>query len=136
MAHCNKFSVSLIYNYMSYYESHHELFQLFGGYLNQDWKDMYIWEGQEPTYQPIVRKYKTENSVERIKKTTDQLKDIIIIGQNFDYDKWVEVLNYDLNLGLRPKGFGHNHQDWLKEVLSILEEPIEESNKYFIPEGI
>jgi len=121
---------------MSYYESHRSLSELFAGYLNQDWKDIYVWNGTEPNYQSIIRKYKTEDSIEGINKTTTQLKDLMNIGRNFDYDEWVEVLSYDMGLGLRPKGFGISHKEWLEEVLLILGEPMEETLKHFIPERI
>ena len=121
---------------MSYYESHRSLSELFSGYLNQDWKEIYAWNGTEPNYQSILRKYKTEDSVEGIKKTIAELKDLITICENFNYDQWVETLSYDLGLGLRPKGFDLSHKEWLEDVLKILEEPIEETLTHFIPERV
>jgi len=121
---------------MDYNEKYHNLYQLFGGYLNQSWLDIYIWEGREPTYQPIVRKYKTEFPKEDIEKTIAELKEVIALDNNFDEEDWREVLSWGLSLGLRPRGFGLSPREWLEDVLNILEEPMEISKKGFIPEGI
>lgn len=112
------------------------LFHLFGGYLNQSWKEIYIWEGRTPNYQTIIRKYKTEDTQEGIDKTIAQLKDIMRIGKGSDEDEWVDILTWGLSLGLRPKGFNLSHEEWLTEVLNILEEPMEETLKHWIPKRI
>ena len=118
---------------MNYSEKYENLYQFFG-YFNQDWLHVYNWEERKPAYQPVVRKYKTESK--RVGQTISELKEIMQIGKNFDYDSWVDVLTYDLGLAFRPKGFGLTHQEWLADVLKILEEPMEETRKHFIPKRI
>lgn len=121
---------------MDYYESHHELFQLFGGYLNQSWLDIYIWDGREPSYSTIIRKYKTEDSKEGIKKTISELKNIIGIAKHYDEEKWGNILTWELGLGYDPSGDNLTYREWLEDVLKILEEPREETLKHFIPERV
>jgi hypothetical protein len=118
-----------------YRDSHFDLYQLFGGYLNQSWIDIYIWEGNKPTYQPLIRKYKTEDTQEGIDKTIAQLKDIIIIGKGSDEENWGNILD-GLSLGYYPPGDNLKYEEWLEDVLKILEEPIEETLKHWIPERI
>ncbi len=121
---------------MSYYETHQYLFKLFAGYLNSDWKEIYLWGSQEPSYPPIVRKLKIELSKEEIGETIKQLKEIIIVGKNSDNDGWMDILTWDLNLGYYPPGVGQTYEEWLSDVLKILEEPMEETQKNFIPKRI
>ena len=121
---------------MSYYETHHYLFKLFAGYLNPDWKEIYLWEGQEPSYSPIVRKLKTELSKEEIEETVKQLKEIMKVGENSDEEGWMDILTWDLSLGYYPPAIGQTYEEWLKDVLSILEEPMEETRKHWIPKRI
>lgn len=122
---------------MSYYESHHNLFQMFAGYLNQDWKTIYIWNDEKPNYQSIVRKYKTENSSEEIEKTIIQLKNIMNTGKVHDEEEWLNILTYGgLGLGYYPPGLGQTYEEWLKDVLNILEEPAQETQNHFTPERI
>lgn len=119
---------------MDYREKYHNLYQFFGGYLNQSWIHIYLWEGKEPTYQPIVRKYKTESG--RVDKTINELKEVMALDNNFDEDDWMEILTWGLSLGFYPPGNEQTYKEWLEDVLKILEEPMEESRKKFIPERI
>ena len=119
---------------MDYREKYFDLYQLFGGYLNQSWKEIYIWEDRKPAYQPLIRKYKTES--ERVDKAIAELKEVIALDNNFDEEEWRNILTWGLSLGLRPKGFGLTPRQWLEDVLEILEEPMEETRKHWIPERI
>jgi hypothetical protein len=121
---------------IDYRDSHENLAHLFRGYLNQSWKEIYIWEGKKPQYQPLIRKYKTEDTQEGIEKTIAQLKDIMIIGKGLDEEGWDDILGLGLSLGLRPQGFNLTDEEWLEEVLTILEEPMEETLKHWIPKRI
>jgi CdiI immunity protein len=119
-----------------YRDSHFDLYQLFGGYLNQSWIDIYIWEGKKPSYQPLIRKYKTEDTQEGIDKTIAQLKDIMKIGKGMSEDDFSDSLYLGLSLGYYPPGDDLTHEQWLEDVLKILEEPMEETLKHWIPKRI
>lgn len=121
---------------IDYRKTHFDLYQFFGGYLNQSWKEIYIWEGNEPTYPPIIRKFRKESSRERIDKTISQLKDIIKIGKGCDEDGWMDILTWGLSLGYYPPGVGLTYEEWLEDVLGILEEPMEDTLKHWIPKRI
>lgn len=121
---------------IDYEEKYPALSHLFGGYLNQSWKEIYIWEGNKPNYQTLIRKYKTEDTQAGIEKTIAQLKDIMIIGKGLDEEGWDDILGLGLSLGLRPQGFNLTDEEWLEEVLAILEEPMEETLWHWIPERI
>jgi CdiI immunity protein len=116
---------------MNYEQKFFDLSQLFGGYLNQNFHHIYIWEDKKPTYQPLIRKYKTES--ERVKKTIEQLKDIMKIGKGSDEEDWGEILD-KIGLGYYPPGDNLTYEEWLEDVLKILEEPMEETLRHWIPE--
>jgi CdiI immunity protein len=120
---------------MSYYDSHQLLFHVFGGYLNQSFHHIYVWEDKKPQYEPLIRKYKTEDTQEGIDKTIAQLKDIMIIGKGSDEEGWGNILD-DLSLGYYPPGDNLTYEEWLEDVLKILEEPMEETLRHWIPERI
>lgn len=121
---------------MDYSEKYYNLYQFFAGYLNQSWVDIYSWRGEEPTYQPVVRKYKTES--ERVDKAISELKEVMSLNLNFDDDdgEGGDILAYELGLAFYPPGVGLTYKKWLEDVLRILEEPVEVTRKEFIPERI
>lgn len=53
------------------------LAQLFKGYFFPYWQQAFVWQGAEPTYEAVLRHYKTEDSAEGIKTTTAQLEEIL-----------------------------------------------------------
>lgn len=121
---------------VDYKVKYFDLYQLFGGYLNQSWKSIYVWESNQPNYQSVIRKYKTEESPEGIEKTIIQLKDILIFGNSLSEEEWMNILTWGLSLGYYPPGVGIDYKTWLEEILSILQEPANETVKHFTPKRI
>jgi hypothetical protein len=121
---------------LDYRKKYPNLSQLFGGYLNQSWKEIYIWEGRKPAYQPVIRNFKTDVLGENIDKTIVQLKDIMKIGNDMNEEDFSDFLYEELSLGYYPLGDNLTDQEWIEDVLKILEEPMEETLKHWIPKGI
>lgn len=120
-----------------YSKTHYDLYQFFAGYFPQGLGEIYIWEEKEPHYHAIVRKLKTEITKEQLDKTIAQLKDILIVGKGSDEEDWADILTWGgLGLNYYPPGSGQTYEEWLEDVLKILEEPMEETLKHFIPERI
>lgn len=121
---------------IDYRKTHFDLYQFFGGYINQSRVDIYIWEGNKPNYQPVIRKYKTEDTQEGITKTVVQLKDIIQIGKTMNDEDFSDFLYMELSVGYYPPGDNLTCEQWLEDVLKILEEPMDETLKHWIPKRI
>lgn len=117
-----------------YRDTHFNLYQFFGGYLNQSWRHIYNWEGREPAYAPVVRKYKAES--ENVDRTISELKKITLLGKGFNEEDWMDILTWGLSLGYYPPGDDLSYEKWLEDVLKILEEPIEETKKHFVPKRV
>jgi hypothetical protein len=107
-----------------------ELFQ-FVGLFNQDWKDMFDWQGSNPHYAPVVRFYKTHNPLSFTQQTTREVKNLLMLNVEEDYLK--EILLNEFALCIRPNYWNLTYREWLENILTILEEPIEKTKKEFIP---
>ena len=118
---------------MNFEDQYQNVYQFFG-YFHQDWMDVFKWEGRSPSFESVIRKYKTESG--SVNKTIFELKTILQKGKEFEYDDWVELLTYKLGLNFRPKAFGLTHQEWLIETINILEEPMSKTLEHWIPKRI
>ena len=105
-----------------------DLMHLFGAYFNQDWEDSYWWD-HEPDYRLVVRTYKREVPEEEVKRAAAQLRELIEVTRDLDEEELGE-LTWQLGSWLDPHGLGMKEREWLAEVLGILEEPMEETNRY------
>lgn len=106
------------------------------GYLHPNWYHTYDWNGGEPEYKPIIRLFKVKDSPETLQKAIVELKELKKFGESFDDEEWYDYFMTDSSLGYYPPGVGLTYKEWLEDVLIILEEPMEKTNKHFIPEFI
>ena len=106
-----------------------DLMHLFGAYFNQDWKDSYWWD-QEPDYRLVVRTYKRDMPEEKVKRAAAQLRELIEVTRDLDEEEELREITIRLGSCLNPRGLGMERREWLAEVLGILEEPMEETNRY------
>lgn len=65
-----------------YKQRYYNLFQLFGSYFHQDWKDDYDWQGKEPNFEDVIRHYKTEDSFDGIQQSKSELNDLLSLKLN------------------------------------------------------
>lgn len=117
-------------NYTQQYPNLRELLY----FLNQDWKLMFEWEDKSPTYEGAIRKLKVDDTVETRRKTIYELKELV--SSNFDEQKLEEIVNDDFGSAFYPPGLGMTYQQWLINILQIMEEPIEETKKYVLPKFV
>lgn len=103
-------------------------------FLNQDWKLMFEWENTEPNYQSAIRKLKVDDSPEIRQKNIDELK--TLISSNYDEVTLRRIVNRDFGSAFYPPGLGITYQEWLEEILQIMEEPIEKTAKEFLPKFV
>lgn len=119
---------------MNYEEKYPNVYQFFG-YFHQDWMNIYKWEGRKPNYQSVIREYKVD--YKNVDKTVSELKDILKIGKGLNEEEWLEILTWKgLGLCYYPPGDNLTYENWLEDVLNILEEPMEETLKHWIPKRI
>jgi CdiI immunity protein len=103
-------------------------------YLNQDWLHDYNWENKSPHYYPVIRFFKTHNPQTTVEQATRELK--AFLAEGHDEEHLEDYLHHHFALGLNVPYLKITYQNWLKDVLKILEEPMEKTKKEFIPEFI
>ena len=118
---------------MEYNKEFDEIWGLLG-YFNQDWVICYDWQGKEPTFQPIIRFFKTTNKEERVRNLISQLERLLMLPLN--RQEFNRVVVEELGSELIEVVHGFDRRQFLEESLKILKEPMEETKKHFIPEFI
>ena len=99
------------------------LFQMFGGYLHQDWMYDFIWdEGEKPHFKAAIEAYKEDcqEIPEYIDKAIQELDDLI--GKNYSTPLLENQIFRELGIYVIPTSYGLTHQQFLIEVLRILKE--------------
>ena len=110
-----------------------EIFQMFGGYLHQDWLYDYGWKesyhfdtdsDKYPHFSLAIRTYAREASFKRLVQAITELQELV----NEDHmEEHLEVYVFDeLGIYVLPETWNLNHQEFLVEVLQILKQ---EANK-------
>ena len=98
-----------------------EIFQMFGGYLHQDWMHEYIWEeGEKPYFKAAIEAYKEDNQnvPEKINTVIQELEELI--GRNYNSEILENEVFMELDINIVPMSYGYTHQQFLQEVLKIL----------------
>lgn len=104
------------------------------GYFNQDWVKSYDWQGSEPTFQPIIRFFKTTNSEETVKTLISQTERLLSLP--LDDEEFERIMDDELGSEYVPRSQGLDDRQFMQESLRILKEPMEETKKHFIPEFV
>ncbi len=110
---------------MNYDDKFPELGNFLSCYFNEDWVDMYESENREADALEVVRFYKTEDSEEGIRKTAEQLEELLKLQH--DEEALREILFYDLSSYYRAAGDNWTYREWLEKALEILRNPNEKS---------
>ena len=100
-----------------------ELYQMFAGYLHQDWMYDFIWdEGEKPHFKAAIEAYKEDcqGVPEHIDKAIYELEDLI--GKNYNRETLETVMFPELGIYVIPTSYGLTYQQFLIEVLKILKE--------------
>lgn len=118
---------------MDYYKKFFEIWGLYRTF-NQDWVRSYDWEGREPTFQPIIRYFKTTEEIETINKLIDQLAEFLALPLGEEEFERIVVEEFGSELTALVHGF--NRRQFLEDSLKILKESAEETKKHFIPNFI
>ena len=77
----------------------------------------------------VVRTYKRDMPEEKVKRAAAQLRELIEVTRDLDEEELGELTG-QLGSNYYPPGGGQTEREWLAEVLGILEEPMEETNRY------
>lgn len=117
----------------TYKEKFPELYQYLGGLFHQDWKDVFDWQTQKPSFEGVVRYFKVRNIKCFEKAELNELGQFLSLGLS---ENEVEVIMDEWNIAYYPYGIKLTYIEWLKRILEILEEPMEETKKQFIPEFV
>lgn len=117
-------------NYSEKYPNLKELLH----FMHQDWKLMFEWEGRSPNYQAVVRKLKVDDSPEVRQKNVNELRELV--SSNLSETMLEEIVDEDFGSAFYPPGIGLTYQEWLEEILRLLEEPMERTKKEFLPKFV
>jgi hypothetical protein len=100
-----------------------ELRQFFGGYFHQDWAYIYNWQGEPPSFQVVVRDFKTNNSQAIVAQVTQELEQFIADHLTLE-DDWDlgEIVTHKLLSCIYAPGLGLTYRQWLREILTILQD--------------
>ncbi len=104
------------------------------GYFHQYWSKLYSWEGNNPTFQPIIRLFKTENSSEIVERLVFEIERFLMLPLNDE--EFERVLVEEIGCEYTPRSQGLNERQFLEQILEILKEPMEKTKQGFIPEFI
>lgn len=100
-----------------------EIYQMFGGYLHQDWIYDFVWdEGEKPDFRAAIEAYKEDcqNTPLIISKTRKELEQLI--EKKHTNHILESVVFRELGIAINPEAFGLTYQQFLQEVLKILKE--------------
>lgn len=104
------------------------------GYFNQDWVPSYNWEGREPTFQPIIRYFKTTNDEKTVADLINQIEQLLALS--LSEDEFERVMDEELGSEYTPRSQGLNDRQFMQESLKILKEPMAETKRNFIPKFV
>ena len=90
------------------------------GYLHQDWKDDYDWEGAEPMFEAVVRHYKAENPPTTVKQATQELNQFLALP--LSDKKLHRIVEEEFHSWYTPRTRDMDKRQFLEAVLSILKE--------------
>lgn len=119
-----------------YAEQFPNLKYLLSAYFHEDMFDGFEWNGEKPSYQKVIKYFKTQDSPIRNQKIPGELKKILALSQNWDEDSLEDVLLNDFGNSIYAPGVGITYREFLEGILEILEEPTEKTRGEFIPKFI
>lgn len=118
----------------SYEEKFPELYQYLAGLFHQDWKDVFDWKEQKYSFEAVVRYFKVRSSQNYRQQELRELKEFLNLG--LETDDVTRIIKTEWGIAFRPAYINLTHKQWLERILEILEEPMEETKKHFIPEFV
>lgn len=101
------------------------------GYFHQDWVASYDWKENEPKFQPVIRSFNTENSIEVIEQLISEIESFLKLS--LTKEELETIMVEELGCEYTPRSQGLSKIQFLEESLKILQEPMEVSKKHFIP---
>jgi hypothetical protein len=90
----------------------------FSAYFHADWKSMYDWQGNKPSYAVVVNEFKTENPAATVNQTIKELEELLY--QDLSDHELHNFIVYALGANFRPAGLNLTCQQWLRHILDIL----------------
>jgi hypothetical protein len=106
---------------MTHYEHlYPKLKYFFSAYFHQDWKFVYDWQGEKPSFQVVVRDFRESNPQETVIKATEELEHLL--KQNLTEDDISEIVTDKLGSQIYVHGIGLTYKKFLEAILTILNE--------------
>lgn len=119
-----------------YAEQFPNLKYLLSAYFHEDMFDGFEWKNEKPSYQTIIKYFKTHDSPARNQKILGELKEFLKISRDWDEDELENVLLNNFGNFIYAPGVGITYSEFLERILEILEEPTEKTRSEFIPKFV
>lgn len=94
----------------------YDLEQFLTGFFHQDWKEVYDWRGERPTFEAVVRHFKSVATAAELTRTAEQLRQFL---SQADEQEVAETLDR-IHVAYNPRARGLTERQWLEAVLQIL----------------
>lgn len=104
---------------IQYEKLYPKLKYLFSAYFHQDWKLVYDWQGEKPSFQAVVHDFKKSNPKETVVKAIQELEQLL--KQDLAENDLREILS-QLGSEIYVSGLGLTYREWLKAILTVLNE--------------
>ncbi len=110
--------------------------KILGLYFHEDMFDGYEWKNITPNYRSVIRYIKSVQTEATLSEKISELNEFLILSRAWNEDKLSEVLGEDFSCMFYAPFFKLSYREFLKEILNILEEPMEKTKSEFIPKFI
>ncbi len=96
-----------------------ELYQFFAGYFYQGWSEDYRWDGDEPSFDAVIRHFRAINPPLLINSVRDQISQLLSSTRDRSH---VAIALSELGNGFDPAFEGLSEFEWLEQILEVLSE--------------
>lgn len=98
-------------------ERYYDLEQFFSGFFHQDWKESYDWRGEAPSFEAVVRHFKSAATPEELRRTVEQLRRFLSLPLS---DQEIADTFDEIHLAFNPRARGLTERRWLEALLRVL----------------
>jgi hypothetical protein len=95
----------------------YDLEQFLSGFFHQDWKEVYDWQGETPSFEGAVRHFKSIATPAELQRATEQLRQFLSLPLS---DQEIAETFDQIHLAYNPRARGLNERGWLEAILKIL----------------
>lgn len=96
---------------------YYDLEQFLSGFFHQDWKEVYDWQGETPSFEGVVRHFKSVAKPDELRRTAEQLRQFLSLALS---DGEIAETFDQIHLAYNARARGGTERGWLEAILKIL----------------